>query len=264
MTGTVGCHILTLKRIGSFSKNTLVNKHIPKIKIKNEFQPPWFDSDCYEACKEKEKLRRKYKRTNSDTDGIKFKVARKDFKNLVSQKMNDNLLKSNDSAIIIKKFWSHLKSDSKSLRIPESINYNGTIRNDPKGQAELFNTYFYDQFTQKSKYNIAIDLKENDNFEININRKLVHEYLSDLNPNKAPGPDGIHARILKVCASNLDHPLSLLFNMSYESGSIPSDWKNANVVPVFKKGSKGNAEYYRHISLTCITMKIFEKIIKMK
>ena len=49
------------------------------------------------------------------------------------------------------------------------------------------------------------------------------------------GPDGIRARILKVCAINLAYPLSLLFDLSYRSGSIPSDWKNTNVVPVFKK-----------------------------
>ena len=34
-----------------------------------------------------------------------------------------------------------------------------------------------------------------------------------------------------------------------------------NVVPVFKKGSKSLVENYRPISLTCIVMKIFEKLI---
>ena len=89
-------------------------------------------------------------------------------------------------------------------------------------------------------------------------------YLNDLNPNKAPGPDGIHARILKVCAVNLAHPLSVMFNLSYRSGCIPSDWKDANAVPVFKKGSKCKAENYRPISLTCIIMKVFEKIVKQE
>ena len=87
-------------------------------------------------------------------------------------------------------------------------------------------------------------------------------YLKDLNPNKAPGPDGIHARILKVCAANLVYPLSLLFDLSYRSGSIPSDWKDANVVPVFNKGSKCKVENYCPISLTCIIIKVFEKIVK--
>ena len=40
----------------------LIDKHIPKVKIKNEFQAPWFDSDCYVACRDKERLRKKIKK----------------------------------------------------------------------------------------------------------------------------------------------------------------------------------------------------------
>ena len=83
-----------------------------------------------------------------------------------------------------------------------------------------------------------------------------------MNVNKAQGPDGIHPKILKYCARNLALPLSLLFDFSYKSGVIPKDWKHANVVPVFKKGSKCKVENYRPISLTCIVMKIFERIVK--
>ena len=42
----------------------LVDKHIPKVKVKNEFQSPWFDSDCYEASRNKEKPRKKLKNLN--------------------------------------------------------------------------------------------------------------------------------------------------------------------------------------------------------
>ena len=38
-------------------------------------------------------------------------------------------------------------------------------------------------------------------------------------------------------------------------------WKRANVVPVFKKGEKGNVENYRPISLTCISAKVMERIM---
>ncbi len=38
----------------------------------------------------------------------------------------------------------------------------------------------------------------------------------------------------------------------------------ANVVPIFKKGSKSNVENYRPISLTCLVVKVFERIVKEK
>ena len=47
-------------------------------------------------------------------------------------------------------------------------------------------------------------------------------------------------------------------------GSIPRDWKVANVVPVHKKGSKGDIENYRPISLTSLVMKTFERVLKQE
>ena len=58
------------------------------------------------------------------------------------------------------------------------------------------------------------------------------------------------------------HPLSILFKISYNTGSVPKDWKVANVVPIYKKGSKAGVENYRPISLTSLVMKIFERILK--
>jgi hypothetical protein len=44
-------------------------------------------------------------------------------------------------------------------------------------------------------------------------------------------------------------------------GELPDDWKKANVVPVYKKGSKMKPSNYRPISLTCVACKIMEHII---
>ena len=45
-------------------------------------------------------------------------------------------------------------------------------------------------------------------------------------------------------------------------GSVPKEWKCANVTPIFKKGSKLNPGNYRPVSLTCIICKIMESVIK--
>ena len=68
--------------------------------------------------------------------------------------------------------------------------------------------------------------------------------------------------MLKNCASSLAYPISLLFKLSYNSGGVPAEWKLAHVVPVHKKGSKQDIENYRPISLTCLVMKTFERILK--
>ena len=45
-------------------------------------------------------------------------------------------------------------------------------------------------------------------------------------------------------------------------GKLPSSWKEAEVVPIFKKGKKSSAGNYRPVSLTSVICKVFEKFIR--
>jgi hypothetical protein len=55
--------------------------------------------------------------------------------------------------------------------------------------------------------------------------------------------------------------LTKIYTKSIETGTIPKDWKHANVAPAFKKGERYKAENYRPISLTCICCILMEHII---
>ena len=83
-----------------------------------------------------------------------------------------------------------------------------------------------------------------------------------MNVNKACGPDQIPGNVLKRCSDTLAEPLSIIFNIVYNTGIVPAEWKLANVVPVFKKGEKKSVKNYRPISLTCICSKIMERIVQ--
>ena len=54
---------------------------------------------------------------------------------------------------------------------------------------------------------------------------------------------------------------SQLFQATINQGTIPPEWKEANVVPIFKKGDKSHASNYRPVSLTVVTCKMLEHII---
>ena len=69
------------------------------------------------------------------------------------------------------------------------------------------------------------------------------------------------AYILKTAADELAPALALLFQLSMDQGEIPQDWKQALVVPIFKKGDKHQPSNYRPVSLTSITCKLLEHII---
>ena len=59
--------------------------------------------------------------------------------------------------------------------------------------------------------------------------------LKNRNCNKAQCPDEIYGRILKMCYSSLSKPLAVLFQLSYDAGTIPREWKLAGVVPVHER-----------------------------
>ena len=90
----------------------------------------------------------------------------------------------------------------------------------------------------------------------------IFKILRSINPGKTTGPDDIHGMVLKKCAYSLAYPLSILFSISYATGtgSIPCEWKLASVVPIFKKGDNGSVENYRPISLTSLVMKVLKEL----
>ena len=47
----------------------------------------------------------------------------------------------------------------------------------------------------------------------------------------------------------------------YSQDTIPAEWKQADVVPIYKKGAKNRPENYRPVSLTAITCKMLEHVI---
>ena len=97
--------------------------------------------------------------------------------------------------------------------------------------------------------------------DINISVEGVEKLLTDLDPGKATGPDDVPARILKMGAAEIGPALTTIFRRSLELGSLPSDWRCANISPVFKKGDRTKPSNYRPVSLTSICCKVMEHVI---
>lgn len=81
---------------------------------------------------------------------------------------------------------------------------------------------------------------------------------------KATGHDNISAKLLKLNAVALARGITLLFNTSIESGSLPSDWKLANVIPVSKGNSSQSVDNFRPISLIPVIAKVFEAVVSQQ
>ena len=123
------------------------------------FKPPWYDTDCDRLWREKEKWRNKANSDNGiEADYDKFRSFRKDLKNLMDLKNIVNVIDDDDTCLISKKIWSEVQAKTKPTRIPETIWHDKYFRTKPIDQAKMINQFFYDQFSEKSKYDIDIDI----------------------------------------------------------------------------------------------------------
>ncbi|CAF0875625.1 unnamed protein product [Brachionus calyciflorus] len=80
--------------------------------------------------------------------------------------------------------------------------------------------------------------------------------------NKSVCVDGVSPVLLDECAQSFSIPISRIFKKSLNSSELPSVLRHVNITPIFKKCKRNLASNYRPISLTSITCKIMEKMIK--
>jgi hypothetical protein len=150
---------------------------------------------------------------------------------------------------------------------PIEDEHGNLIENDNLKTANTLNNQFAKQFTKEDLSNIP---QTHQKFTGSATEKLssaqfnvvnLKKKLKSLNTSKSPGGDDIFPIVLNTCAEVLSGPLCTLFRKSMESGDIPADWRDANVIPIFKKGQKCKPGNYRPVSLTSQVCKLMEFFI---
>ena len=184
---------------------------------------------------------------------LKVRQLKADFEKRLAQSIKENP----------KSFYSYAnKKVNKSSIGPLKI---GTdIITDEMKIAEELNKFFVSVFTEDNLESIpSVDLTTDASIKtVVINNEIVLKEIEKLKVNKAPGPDNISSYLLKQLKDQLAIPLTIILKNSLQDGSVPSSWKEANITPIFKKGSKHSPGNYRPISLTSVPGKILETIIK--
>ena len=67
---------------------------------------------------------------------------------------------------------------------------------------------------------------------------MTAKTIKKMKDNKSPAVDGIPPKLLKEIVEQISTPLAKFFTVSLEEGVVPLGWKQANITPLFKKGSR--------------------------
>ena len=185
--------------------------------------------------------------TNKSTFGINIKLTEK-----------EEILKDDTE---IAEALNHFFSNAvKSLNIAENTYITNRVPDnlkDPVTRAiEKFKTHpsvliIKDKIFQGNKFSF-----------IEVSQSELEKEIKNLNVKKAATHKNIPPKVLKTSAMVTAETLQQLFNQALTTGEFPSNIKNADITPVFKKNNPLNKENYRPVSVLPIISKEFEKLMQ--
>ncbi|XP_049886813.1 uncharacterized protein LOC126381362 [Pectinophora gossypiella] len=242
---------------------------------------PWYNSDCARAEMRKEtayqawvqardrkasprRIRSKKRAYNAATRSFKRVLQRARFDHV--GRIGSRLASYPPGS---KQFWSLSRSvESNFCRpsLPPMQRPDGSLAHSATEKANLFASLFANNSRLDAGLSAPPTLPRCDSSmpEVTIHLREVRKALCSLDVNKASGPDGIPARVLRLCAPELSPVLTRLYRLSLEQRTVPKSWKLANVQPVPKKGSRADPANYRPIAITSIICKVMERVLNSK
>ena len=236
----------------------IMDDNIPSKLTSKRHNLPWMNDQLRREVNKKHKLMHKAKVLNTTEAWEIYKeqkrTVQRDIRRAHWRYVNETMEKSLEEGNN-KTFWKYIKAKRHDNIGVAGIKSNGVLHQDSKDKAELLNKQFKSVFTVENKEDALPPLSENlypSMVDIKVQEEGVKKLLGKLNTHKANGPDSNPNTLLKNCAEELAPVIANIFQHSLDTGTLPKDWRNANISPVFKKGNKHIASNYRPVSLTSV------------
>ena len=237
---------------------TAIAHHVP-VKIVKNSKSNRRPKHLRQLLKNKLHLYRKLK--SDSTYKLSYNKASKDYDKAVSHwydKIESDMCSNANS----RKFFNYVNKKLKvKSSIPPLFENNNSVTSDI-GKANLLNSCFQKFFTKDDSRLPSTPIRDTANmppFLITI--EDIKSAVSNAKDKISRTPEGVPTFFIKRIINSILIPLAHLFNSFLQSGFVPSQWKVAFVVPIFKKGNKSDPGNYRPVSLTSSFCRIFEAII---
>ena len=243
-------------------------KHIPLCRPKNDKNRlPWMRGAALKGQRSRKwKAWKKFKKSDLPRDYDAYKLERNKLGDMIrSAKANYEKGLIADMKENPNLFHGHCRRSLKTKQgVSNVIDADGKLTETEEEAAAALNTYYHSVFTYDdgSTPPPAFARQTEEKIQdVYLSEEGIEEVLLALNPNKAAGPDQIESRVLKECAKEVAPILCQIYRKSMDDAEVPQLWKEANIVPIHKSGSKAIMANFRPVALTSVMCKVLEKIV---
>ena len=267
--------------------NEGVERFVPTIMTKAKERPPWITPDVGRLLRRQRKLFDKQRGCAYASRAAKhYRTLKAYTQRTIRQAYwqylegvigeTDSPANEGSGPTPSKRFWQFIRHRRQDAQGVAPLKREGKLVDDPVEKATILNTQFQSVFSPRTPLTLSNLCERALNFrsatpkpgtgtptmpEINITENGVLKQLKRLKPHKAAGPDQIKPGLLRELAEEISPLVTRIFQASLKQGTLPDEWKEALVTPVYKKGERLKAVNYRPISLTCVLCKQMEHII---
>ena len=253
---------------------------IPRVQTNSKIpHSPFWNDECEEAKRNKQRLLRRWQRTRLLCDRIDYKRAHAIEKRKINEARRTSwktYVSSLNSFSTSSKVWNKVKKIAgkyRSKTIPTIKDSNGHIQTNPEIVAEVIGDKFasysgghsYTPRFQRLREILeqrepAFSDQENE-YNENFTREEMIEALRKCK-DTSPGPDEISYMMIRHLHPTTFERILQLFNKIWSEGTLPDQWRMATVIPIKKQGKDGlEPTDYRPISLTSCLCKLMERMI---
>ena len=243
--------------------NAVSKRHAPtrECRVKDRLNP-WMSDDILKLMYKRDYIHKKWVETKRESIFHQYKNIRNMITSKIRHAKSDYFTDGiNASAGNSRRTWKVLKhalnTSNKNNNVPPSLTSDSLNQYFTSVGPNLAGNFSHGYPIWKlpdSLYSFTFG-------EITV--EYIFSSLNSLSTDSKPDLFGIDRTLLRYAANVITPSLHFLFNMSLTQGVVPSEWKMAQITPIYKgKGNKNSENNYRPISVLPHIAKILEKAVQ--
>ena len=236
---------------------------------------PWWTEECEKKIKERKYAKKQFYKHPTPTNRKIYNQKKKEVKDTIKEAKSTSWntflseLSPQTPTSKVWKFFKAMKGTAPTSAIPFSNREDNPLK--PEESAECLAQHYKTNFSNKVELqqekldyiNSTLEITSDDDYNKPFEPHELASAIKALKTKSSMGGDMIHNLFLTHLPEKMEHKLLRIFNKIYAEGTVPEEWKQADIVPIQKPGKNpADPAAYRPISLLSCIGKLMERMVR--